>query len=331
VVVLALYQLGKALGLPEQTRLIWIGSFGLSTFALTYTRHVNNHILLLAVVAMSCLQVVHLKRELDTGANPTWRFIALGTLTGLGYNLDLGSGPLLVVVMLVLMIYRCRQAKPAAIFLLAMVPWIAAGLGLNYAIAGVWRPMGMVPEYFAWPGSRFTPDSLTGHPNLDAVKVPIYSVALLIGPHGLLNHNIPLLLVFPALAVLRGRLRHHPDLVLWLGWCCGTWLIYTVLSNNYAGMCCSIRWFVPFLAPTYYLLALFLRERNDYLPDLVILSVWGCVLAAIMWWNGPWISHRVPLLWPINGAALASWLYFRMRRELSLRLTAGWRLSAGQS
>jgi len=35
-------------------------------------------------------------------------------------------------------------------------------------------------------------------------------------------------------------------------WCLGVWLLYAALSNNYGGLCCSIRWFVPLLAPAVY-------------------------------------------------------------------------------
>ena len=63
-----------------------------------------------------------------------------------------------------------------------------------------------------------------------------------------------------------------------VAWCGGTWLLYAALSNNYSGPCCSIRWFVPFLAPAYYVLALLLKRFPEYRWDFYVLSGWGAVL-----------------------------------------------------
>src|SRR5262249_15586697 len=68
--------------------------------------------------------------------------------------------------------------------------------------------------------------------------------------------------------------------------------------NNYSGECASVRWFVPFLAPAYFALAVELRERPALFRYLVVLSGWGAVLAAFMWWRGPWNAHTGVVLWP---------------------------------
>src|SRR5262245_26151968 len=51
VAVWCVYQLGRPLRLPPALRLGLTASFALTTVALTYSRHVNNHILLLGVAA----------------------------------------------------------------------------------------------------------------------------------------------------------------------------------------------------------------------------------------------------------------------------------------
>lgn len=135
VALICLYRLGVAIGLTATTLWVWVASFALATVAPTYTRHVNNHILLLAVVAAICLQIVHLARDAEAGVVSRWRLLGLGTLAGLGYNLDLGAGPLLLAGMLALIVYRCRRPSAAVLFLLAAVPWLAAGLGVNFAMA----------------------------------------------------------------------------------------------------------------------------------------------------------------------------------------------------
>jgi hypothetical protein len=95
----------------------------------------------------------------------------------------------------------------------------------------------------------------------------------------------------------------------------GTWLIYAATSNNYSGLCCSIRWFVPLLAPFYYLLAVFLKQRPEYSIDLLILSSWGLLMGLLMWSEGPWIKHMVPGYWFIEAAALISWLAYRFHMK----------------
>ena len=314
ITLLSLHRLGQLIGLPQATHFLWIASFALCTFALAYTRHVNNHILLLAVLAVMCVQFIHLRNETENGAASWLRLAALGTLAGLAFNLDLGSGPLLVVCAFGLVLYRCRRPSMLGLFLLSVAPWVIAGLGLNYAIGGVWKPMNMVPEYSEWPGSPFTSENLTGFARKTPFGMSVYALSLLCGKHGFIVHNLPLLLLLPAMiVVLRRPSRDRPELIFALGWCCWTWLTYSVLSNNSAGACCSIRWFVPFLAPAYYVLGLYLRDYPQFRPDLMVLSAWGALLAAIMWWNGPFIVHMVPLLWPTVGSALVCWLIYRIR------------------
>jgi hypothetical protein len=308
VAVLALYFLGGEAGLRGRPRLAWVVSFALATCALTYTRHVNNHIMHLGVLALVCWQLVRLARESEPGRVSWLRLLVLGTLAGLGFNLDFGSGPLLVAAMFGIVIYRCRRPAAVLVFLLATVPWIAAGIGINRAVGGVWKPMNMVPEYSAWPGCPFNPGNMTGFVRHGRLRLLIYAVALLLGKKGIVVYNLPLLLGLPALfAVLRRPSGHRPELLVTLGWCAATWLLYSVLSNNYGGASCSIRWFVPFLAPGYYLLAVHLRQHPQHLVDFLVLSFWGGVLAALMWGQGPWAQHMVPLLWPIVGAAVVSW------------------------
>ncbi len=312
--VLALYFLGGEVGLSGRARLTWVASFALSTYALTYTRHVNNHILQLGVMAVICLQFVRLARETERGRISWLRVALLGTLAGVGFNLDFGSGPLLLAAMLGLLVYRCRRPAAALVFLLAASPWVVAGLGINHAIGGVWKPMNMVPEYSTWPGCPFTPENMTGFSRHGPLDLPVYALALLFGKKGFLVHNLPLLLGLPALAVLRRPSPHRPELIFALGWCAATWLLYAVLSNNYGGACCSVRWFVPFLAPGYYLLAVHLRRYTEQIAGFLALSVWGGVLAAVMWWRGPWELYLVPLHWPVVGAALLTWVLVGRRR-----------------
>jgi hypothetical protein len=308
--ILALYRLGLRLKLPARLHLLWLGSFALSTIALTYTRHVNNHILLLGVIALICEQLVALGEH--TGGNlPGLRLTLLGTLTGLGFNLDLGGGPFLVLAVGLAVAWSCRRLGSVCVLVLSAGPWVAAGLAINQYLGGVWRPINMVPEYMDWPGCPFTPDNMTGFSRHGPLQLPVYALSLLLGRRGFLLHNLPLLLLLPALVRLIRRPAFQAELLMVLCWCGGLWLMYAVLSNNSGGVCCSVRWFVPFIAPGYWALGLFLRDHPTYQRDFLVLSAWGALLSALLWWNGPWIPARGLFLWPIVFCALASWWWCR--------------------
>jgi hypothetical protein len=306
VAVWCVFALGGVLRLPLVLRLLLTASFALATVSLTYARHVNNHILLLGVASGVTLLLARLPNERPGSA---WRWVLLlGTLAGLGYTIDLGTGPVLLTCTLALVAWRCRRVLPLAAFVAAALPWLVLHHVVNYTVGGTFGPANAVPDYFQWPGSPFNAQNMTGgwkHP--DVVHFLTYAASLLFGKRGFAGHNLPLFLVLPAVGVLLWRRgRELPELFFAVGWCGGTWLAYAVNSNNSSGLCCSIRWFVPLLAPCYYVLALALRDLPATRGALALLSGWGALLAMGMWSEGPWIKHMVPYLWPLQAAALLS-------------------------
>jgi hypothetical protein len=335
LVVLCIYRLGRPLRLPMSLRLALTGSFALATVALPYAQHVNNHILLLAVMAALVLQVAWMLDERRTGSVSGWRLAGVGTLAGLGYTIDLGAGPVILLCTGVLIVVCQAETLPRSvanqlregigspgrasllIFLLAALPWLVLHHALNYAIGGTFKPANANPEYFDWPGSPFGVRNLTGSWVHDGpLPFLVYATSMIAGKRGFVGHNLPLFLAFPAAMMLWRRHGENRRELLWaLGCCGGTWLLYAATSNNSSGQCCSIRWFVPLLAPAYYLLALFLKRYPEYRIDFAILSLWGMILVVLMR-EGPWITHMVPLFWPIQAAALFSWAirhHFRHR------------------
>ncbi|HEY7329731.1 MAG TPA: hypothetical protein VH592_19005 [Gemmataceae bacterium] len=322
--VWCIYRMGVRLTLPLSSRLLLTASLALATVALPYARQVNNHILLLAVVSALVLQVAKLREEVQNNRICWKNFASLGFFAGLGYTIDLGVGPvcLLCTAALVMSHSFGREplgntrlllaAKRTMVFGLASMPWVVLHHALNYAIGGTLRPANANPEYFRWPGCPFAIDHLTGswiHPNVASFL--LYAASMLAGKRGFLGHNLPLFLTIPALFML---LRRHWELrreVLWaLGCCAGTWLLYAATSNNSSGQCCTIRWFVPLLAPAYLVLGLLLRHYPHFHLDLLILSSWGMFLVVLMR-EGPWMGGMVPLFWPIQAAALFCWCLYR--------------------
>ena len=303
-----LWAMGKRIGLPAGVRLGWLAAFAFGTFALAYTRHVNNHAMHLGVLAGTCALLLRFADAHAAGRVAWGSLIGLGTLAGFGFNLDFGSGPPLVAAVFIAVWWRTRRITPLLAYSAAVLPWVATGLGLNYAIGGVLKPPNMVPEYFLWPGSPFDPSNLTGFVHKGPLDQLVYAASLMLGKHGYLNHNLPVLLAVAAgWMVLRRPFTGRAELVLLLGWCVATWALYGVLSNNQGGRCCSIRWFVPFLAPSFWLLAVLLRDRPRLRADFAVLAAWGGVLGLVMWAKGPWAMRMVPMMWPIFAAAVLCW------------------------
>jgi hypothetical protein len=315
--VYCIYQLGGPLRLPLPLRLALTASFALATVTLPYIRQVNNHILLLGVAAALFLVLARLAQAPTVGKIPVRSLVILGSLAGLGYTIDLGAGPVLIICTVAVTAFRYPRFTPVSVVVLAALPWVVFHHGMNYLVGGTLKPANAVAEYFEWPGSTFNAQNITGtwqHASLFSFL--IYAVDLLIGKRGFIGYNPTLLLAIPALFIgTRQCRKERPELLSAAAWCGGTWLLYALTSNNSAGQCCSIRWYVPLLAPSYYALAVFLRDNRRFLWEFAILSGWGAVIAALSWQHGPWMKHMVPFYWPIQGALVASlvscWMWRR--------------------
>jgi len=334
VSVWCIFQLGGLVQLPLFLRLFLTGSFALTTVAPAYERHVNNHILLLAVTALLLVALVRLAQECRAGEIRWTRLFWVGTLAGLGYSFDLATGPLLLLCTLGLVAYRCRRIGSVLAVALAALPWLTLHHVLNYMVGGTFGPAEAVPEYLRWPGSSFGLDNMTGTWHHDGFKDSLsYAVGLLFGERGFLGHNLPLFLALPAFVILsRSRVEELPEVLFATIFCGGTWLAYALASNNYSGSCCSVRWFVPFLAPGYYVLALLVRQDSLCRRVFFVLTGWGTILGVIMWYRGPWNHLMVPFFWSIQIEALASafivW-YWCHRRQRARRLQEAARFASG--
>ena len=168
--------------------------------------------------------------------------------------------------------YRCRRPMMLAGFALAAAPSVLLHHVFNYAIGGTLGPANGVPAYFDWPGCPFNVHTMTGvwsHPGVGSLV--LYALDLLIGKQGFLTHNLPLLLAIPvSWRLCRRPSADRPELLLSAGWCIAVWLLYSVTSTNHSGVCCSVRWFVPLLAPAYYVLAVWLPRLPAHLSPRLL-------------------------------------------------------------
>ena len=154
---------------------------------------------------------------------------------------------------------------------------------------------------------------MTGRWAHDSIRhFAVYALDLLFGKRGFLGHNLALFLAVPAAVVLiRRRIAETPEIIWASCLFVGGWLVYAFTSTNYSGLCASIRWYVPLLAPAYYVLVLLLRHAPRYRGDLLVLTIFGFTIGFLMWWKGPWMTHMLPGFWFLQAGALLTWLGFQ--------------------
>jgi hypothetical protein len=307
VAVWCVYRLGREVGLRGRAHALVTLAFAACTVAPAYSRHVNAHGAQLAAAAALCLALAGL------GQGRTRRAAVAGFLAGFGYTLDLGMGPGLLLATIG---YAAVVSGRWAAFVagLAALPWLAAHHALNYAIGGTLVPANTVPAYLAWPGSPFGLNEMTGGWKHSAGGFLLYAADLMMGKKGFLLYNLPLWLVPGGAAFLWFcRRAHRPAVGFALGWTLLGWFAYAAASNNLSGQCLSVRWFVPLLAPGFWVLALVIREYPEYLPDLSWLSTVGGGFGVVMWIDGPWARHLPPGLWGWFAVAGIGWGVVRYR------------------
>ncbi len=312
VAVGSMDRLGRSLRLGPALHLTMTATFALTTIALTYARQVNNHVLLLAVTATLLAELMRCRAE-----KVSWgRWLSIGTWAGLAYTIDLGAGPVIALGAAGMAAYRGRF-RGLAVFAVAALPWLLLHHGLNYAIGGTLGPANAYLPYLLWPGSPFTAANSTGgwqHPSM--LVFVLYAVDLLVGKKGFLTYNLALYLAVPGVVrLLWRRTRELPELLLCVFWCAGVWLLYSAASTNASGACCSVRWFVPLLAPGYFILAVLLREIPEYRRDFAVLSAWAAGMSALLWLRGPWALHILSTWWAFLAGAGMSWAVVRWRSQ----------------
>lgn len=301
-----MWALGRRAGLAPAWRLCWLASFALATVLPAYTRQVNPSLPQTAAIAGLC---VFLSRIAGVTDRTPWGLLAAaGCFAGLGYCIDLGGGPPLLACATLAVILRTHRVAPVVVFLAAAAPWMVTHHAITFGIGHVWVPLGMVPEFLDWPGSEFDRSNMTGFWRHTPLGFVLYFRDLLISENGLLTCNLPLFLAVGfGWKALRKPAPDRLELATLLLWCVAVFGVYAVLSDNGGGGCLSIRWFVPFLVPGFWLLARLLVEFPAFRPDFVALSTWGLLLGAAMWTVGPWPYLDTPFGNAIVYAALTTW------------------------
>ncbi len=304
VAVASIFRMATLVGLLGRPRLLLTASFGLATLALIYVRLVNSHLPFLAMTSLMTVQLAHMAK----GDSRLIRWAFLGFLASVGYCLDLGAGPPFVLALAGLAITRTGGMAKLASFLVAALPLFLLHHILNYQIGGTFTPTSAQPAYVQWPGSPFADMTGQWH-HASAFAFVVYALDLLVGKAGFMTHNLPLLLAVPgAFLLCRGkRPAEWPFALALVVGCVGVWLVYAISSRNLSGLGCSIRWFLPMIAPGYFVLAVLVRERPELTRDLALLTVGGVLLMSIGWAQTIWWGKMILGFWFILAATLAAW------------------------
>jgi hypothetical protein len=321
VSVWCVFRLGRVVGLSPGWAVALTGSFALATIAPVYTRHVNSSLPLLAVALAVVLNVTTLT---PSSGRVVGRLLLIGALTGFAYALEQPTGGLLLVAAATAIAVRLRRPSVIVWIALAALPWAVLHHAIVYSYTGMIGPAGANPAFWDYPGSLFDAHNLTGRWNHAGLgDFAVYAFLMLFGVHGFILSNPTLLLAVPAAGWAMRRLpAARVETVCFGLWCLGVWLLYAALSNNYGGVCCSIRWFVPLLAPAVYWLALMLRDLPQFRMDFIVFSGWGAVLAGYFWYYGPFGVFDFQAIfpyffWSVQAAGCFIWLVCRAAVPIS--------------
>ncbi len=315
VAVWCAYRLGRVVGLSPGWAVALTASLALATIAPVYTRHVNSSLPILAVALAVLLNVTTLT---PSSGKILGRLLLVGALVGFAYALEQPTGGLLLVAASAATAWRLRRPSAVVWIALAALPWAVLHHAVVYSYTGMIGPAAANPAFWDYPGSQFDAHTLTGRWNHAGLgDFAVYAFLMLFGVHGFILSNPTLLLAVLAGAWAIWRLPTARVETICLGlWCLGVWLLYAALSTNYGGLCCSIRWFVPLLAPAVYWLALMLRDATQFRMDFILLSIWGAALAGYFWFYGPFGAFDYQpafpyFFWSVQTVGFLIWIVTR--------------------
>jgi hypothetical protein len=303
--VVCIWFMARRSGLPEDTSFLVTVSFGLATLAPVYSRQVNSQMLALGAVAAIFWLIT--SRQI--------RPVLLGFLVGMTYAIDMGLGPVLIVAALIYCCLKWRELKSPLLCVVGMLPFVVLHHWFNYGIGGTIGPAGANVQYWDYPGSAFSAENITGVLFRGSVwDLTEWSLGFLVGPKGFLLYNLPLLLLpFGAASAWRKFPERRPELIFATLLCAGTWMLYSIAATD-TGLSASIRWFVPLLAPAFFALTIMLQARPGLLDNFKVLTLFGALLTAVLFWTGPFRNPdpvSFLILLTLGLAAFASSLWRR--------------------
>lgn len=202
-----------------------------------------------------------------------------GFLVSLGATIDVIVGGVFFVLFLVYILWNRFERKSAIIFLIGVLPPFLLHCILNIQITGGILPAQFVPEYFQYPGSAWSTETLSGflsHPNLTSLLT--YAFHSLFGYSGFFSYSPVLLIFFFAIPQIRHRLQKEGAIIILatiilLGF-------YILKTDNYGGWSYSIRWWVPLIPFLLFFGSLYLQKQKSFKIFYLLLAI-SVVISAI--------------------------------------------------
>lgn len=272
----ALGRLARHFGATEAQAALAIALAAFTTLALPYALVLNQHGLAAGLVLLGFEALVQR------------RLARAGLLLSLATTVDLTALFMAAAGALVVLWPPRADDEPAttnARGLLAYALWalppIALYLGINQAIVGDFKPVGLHVEAFQYPLSPFVLMSLTGGGESGPQGAQLaYAVRALFGPSGLFLLSPALLLAIVAgvRAIATRPAVRSLAVALLLG-AAGITGFYIISSRNFGGSAYGMRWFTVF-APALWLLPA-LAGRWPSKPLLAALAVPSLLLALL--------------------------------------------------
>jgi hypothetical protein len=284
---LSLVAFFKALGYTglSEGRRLWITvALGVGTLAFSWSATFNNHSLAASWVGIGFFFLLKAQRDGPIARN----LVVSGLFFGLAGASDVPT-LLLPAAFGVYLLFDRRLRRGVWAYLVALLVALAPGVAINYAISGSVVPVQLVPRYFQFPGSPWTPDQLTGAGVNTGSFLLHYARNMLIGGRGFLTYNPFSLLAIPLMvweAIRRRRFAREAVVVSVTSIVLVSYYILT--STNYGGYSYSIRWFVPLLPLWMFFLYPLLEKpgRWRWVVFFILLAV-SVPIAVIGTWN-PW-------------------------------------------
>lgn len=271
-------------GLSEGRRLWLTVALGMGTLVLSWSATFNNHSLAASWVTIGFFFLMRADR-----AGPVIRnLLASGLFFGLAGASDVPT-LLFPAAFGVYLLFSRRLRSGFWAYAAAVIVAVVPGFAVNYAISGSVVPVQLVPRYFQFPGSPWTPGQLTGAGVNSGSFLLHYARNMLIGGRGFLTYNPFSLLAIPLM--LWEAIRRRPfarEAVVVAATSIVLMSYYILTSTNYGGYSYSIRWFVPML-PLWMFFLYPLLERHGRWPWVVFFALLAVSvpIAVIGTWN-PW-------------------------------------------
>ncbi|MFT4109639.1 hypothetical protein [Propionicimonas sp.] len=302
--LIAFHRALRYTGLVGSRRLWLTAALGVGTLALTWSATFNSHSWAASWMTIGFLFFLRARRGTHTARDI---FVA-----GLAFGLAGGADVATLALPAAFGCYQLfdrRLRRSLWAYALALVVALSPWLVSNVAISGSVVPVQLVSEYFLFPGSPWTLDTLTGAQLNTGQQLATYSLGLLVGGRGFLLYN-PLTVVAIPLMVAE-VVRRRPFAVEALAAATASVVMfayYALWSNNFSGASYSIRWFVPLLPLWLFFLHPLLQGKGWW--RMAVFLVLFAISVPIAWvgtWN-PWPWQRYgPVPFLVNLRMGAGW------------------------